>query len=81
MSSVIEYNPIIPKNFAPLLKTNKENGTHRIIARGGRYSGKTTTIIQEALEGYITIPGANIVVARADDVKFSKTTFPPVKKE
>lgn len=81
MSSVIEYNPIIPKNFAPLLKTNKENGTHRIIARGGRYSGKTTTIIQEALEGYITIPGANIVVARADDVKFSKTTFPTVKKE
>lgn len=81
MSSVITYDPIIPKNFAPLLRTNKENGTHRIVARGGRYSGKTTTVIQEALEGFITIPGANIVLARADDVKFSKTTFPTVKKE
>ena len=33
----IEYNPIIPKNFAPLLKSKQENGTHRFVAVGGRY--------------------------------------------
>lgn len=78
---MINYNPITPSNFAPLLKTTTENGTHRIVARGGRYSGKTTTVIQDALDGYISIPGANIVIARVDDCDFRKTSFATVKKE
>lgn len=77
----INYNPTIPKNFAPLLRTNNENGTHRIVARGGRYSGKTTTIMQEAFEGWMTIPGANIVISRVDDCDFRKTSFATIKKE
>lgn len=76
----INYNPIIPKPFEPLLKTTEENGTHRFVVVGGRYSGKTTTVIEEALEGFITIPGANIVFARADDCDFRKTTYASVKK-
>ena len=76
----ITYNPIIPQNFMPLLRSTEENGTHRFVVRGGRYSGKTTTIIEDALEGYITIKGANIVFARADDCDFRKTTFASVKK-
>lgn len=76
----INYNPIIPKPFAPLLNTNAENGTHRFVAVGGRYSGKTTTILEEALEGWLTIKGANIVLARADDCDFRKTTFSTIKK-
>lgn len=77
----INYSPIIPANFEALLRSNKENGTHRIIARGGRYSGKTTTIMQDALEGWMTIPGANIVIARVDDCDFRKTSFSTIKKE
>ena len=76
----IRYNPIIPKPFEPLLKSTEENGTHRFVVIGGRYSGKTTTIIEEALDGFITIPGANLVFARADDCDFRKTTFASVKK-
>ncbi len=76
----INYNPIIPKPFAPLLESTATNGTHRFTCKGGRYSGKTTTAIEEAFEGYITIPGANIVFARADDCDFRKTTFSSVKK-
>lgn len=77
----IQYNPITPKNFAPLLRTTAENGTHRIVVRGGRYSGKTTTVIQDSLDGFISIPGANIVIARVDDCDFRKTSFATVKKE
>ena len=77
---MIRYNPIIPKNFKPLLLDKATNGTHRFTVKGGRYSGKTTTVIEEALEGFVTIPGANIVFARADDVDFRKTTFASVKK-
>ncbi len=77
----INFNPITPRNFAPLLRTTAENGTHRIVARGGRYSGKTTTIIQDALDGFISIPGANIVIARVDDCDFRKTSFATIKKE
>ena len=77
----INYNPIVPQPFAPLLKSTEENGTHRFCVRGGRYSGKTTTVIQEALEGWLTIPGANIVLARVDDCDFKKTTFSTVVKE
>lgn len=76
----INYNPIIPLNFEPLLKSKEENGTHRFIAVGGRYSGKTTTILEEAIDGWITIDGANIVLARADDCDFRKTTFSTIKK-
>lgn len=76
----IEYSPIIPKNFEPLLKSKAENGTHRFVAVGGRYSGKTTTILEEALDGWLTIDGANIVLARADDCDFRKTTFSTIKK-
>lgn len=76
----INYNPIIPTNFEPLIRSNEENGTHRIIARGGRYSGKTTTIIEESLDGWMTIPGANIVIGRVDDCDFRKTSFSTVKK-
>lgn len=76
----IMYNPIIPKNFSSLLRSTEENGTHRFVVRGGRYSGKTTTVIEDALEGFITIRGANIVFARADDCDFRKTTFASVKK-
>ena len=76
----ITYNPIIPKPFIPLIKTTAENGTHRFCIKGGRYSGKTTTVIEEAMEGFITIKGANIVFARADDCDFRKTTFSTVKK-
>ena len=79
--ATINYNPIIPKPFAPLTRTKEENGTHRFVAVGGRYSGKTTTIIEEAMDGFITIDGANIVLARADDCDFRKTTFATVKKE
>ena len=78
--ATINYNPIIPKNFEPLLYDTATNGTHRFVARGGRYSGKTTTVLEEALEGFITIPGANIVLARADDCDFRKTTFSTIKK-
>lgn len=78
--ATINYNPIIPKNFTPLLQTNKQNGTHRFSIKGGRYSGKTTTVIEEALDGFVTIKGANIVLARADDCDFRKTTFASVKK-
>lgn len=80
MAQTINYNPIIPKNFMPLLQTNKANGTHRFSVRGGRYSGKTETVIRDALDGFITIKGANIVLARADDCDFRKTTFSTVKK-
>lgn len=80
MTQEIHYNPIIPKNFKPLLRSNEENGTHRFTVKGGRYSGKTTTVIEEGLEGFITIDGANIVLARADDCDFRKTTFATVKK-
>ena len=76
----ISYNPIIPKPFAPLLRSTADNKTHRFVAKGGRYSGKTTTILEEAMEGFVTIPGANIVLARADDCDFRKTTFATVKK-
>lgn len=76
----INYNPIIPKPFEPLLKSTIENGTHRFSVKGGRYSGKTTTVIEEAMDGFITIDGANIVLARADDCDFRKTTFATVKK-
>ena len=76
----IHYNPIIPKNFMPLMKSNAENGTHRFSVRGGRYSGKTETVIRDALDGFISIKGANIVLARADDCDFRKTTFATVKK-
>lgn len=76
----ISYSPIIPKPFAPLLRSTIENKTHRFVAKGGRYSGKTTTILEEAMDGFITIPGANIVLARADDCDFRKTTFATVKK-
>ncbi len=76
----INYNPITPKPFEPLLKSNAENGTHRFVVVGGRYSGKTTTIIEDAMDGFINIPGANIVFARADDCDFRKTTFSTVKK-
>lgn len=79
-TTTIQYNPLIPKNFYPLLLSTKENGTHRFVVDGGRYSGKTTTVIEEALEGFITISGANIVFARADDCDFRKTTFASVKK-
>lgn len=77
----INYNPITPKPFAPLLRTNAENGTHRIVARGGRYAAKTTTIIDDSLDGWMTIPGANIVIGRVDDCDFRKTSFATVKKE
>lgn len=77
----IHYDPIMPKNFAPLLRSTKENGTHRIVVRGGRYSGKTTTVFQDAFDGFMTIPGANIVVARVDDCDFRKTSFATIKKE
>lgn len=77
----IKYNPILPSNFCPLIRTKQENGTHRIVVRGGRYSGKTTTVFQDAFDGFITIPGANIVVARVDDCDFRKTSFATVKKE
>lgn len=78
--ATIHYNPIIPKNFTALLKSNKENGTHRFSVKGGRYSGKTTTVFEEALDGWITIKGANIVIARADDCDFRKTSFSTIKK-
>lgn len=74
------YDPIIPKPFAPLRKSNAELGTHRIVIRGGRYSGKTTTPTEEALEGWMTIKGAHIVMARYDDCDFRKTSFAAVKK-
>ena len=63
----INYNPIIPKPFEVLEKSKADLGTHRIVVRGGRYSGKTTTVFEEALEGWTTIKGAHIVVARYDD--------------
>lgn len=78
---MINYNPITPKPFAPLLRTTAENGTHRFVVRGGRYSGKTTTVIQDALDGFMSIRGANIVIARVDDCDFRKTSFATVKKE
>lgn len=76
----IRYNPIIPAPFVPLLKSREENGTHRIVVRGGRYSGKSTTVFEEALEGFITIKGANIVIARYDENDFRKTSFAGIKK-
>ena len=76
----IKYDPIIPANFKVLSKSNAENGTHRYVARGGRYSGKTETVLRDAVDGWITIPGANIVLARADDCDFRKTTFSTIKK-
>lgn len=77
----ISLNIIKPSCFEPLLRSTAENGTHRIVVRGGRYSGKTTTVIQDALAGFISIPGANIVIARVDDCDFRKTSFATVKKE
>lgn len=77
----IHYDPIIPMNFAPLLRSTQENGTHRIVCRGGRYSGKTTTVFEESLDGFMTIRGANIVVGRVDDCDFRKTSFATIKKE
>ena len=74
------YNPIIPAPFALLKKTNTELGTHRFVVRGGRYSGKTTTVFEEALEGWATIKGAHIVLARYDDCDFRKTSFTGIKK-
>lgn len=76
----IHYNPIIPAPFAPLTRGREENGTHRFIVRGGRYSGKSTTVFEEALEGFITIKGANIVISRYDDNDFRKTSFAGMKK-
>ena len=76
----INYNPIIPKPFAVLAKSKAELSTHRIVVRGGRYSGKTTTVFEEALEGWTTIKGAHIVVARYDDCDFRKTSFSTVRK-
>ena len=76
----IHYNPIIPKPFATLKKSREELGTHRINVRGGRYSGKTTTPTEEALEGWMTIPGAHIVMGRYDESDFRKTSFTAVKK-
>ena len=79
MSEVL-YNPIIPAPFALLKKANAELGTHRFVVRGGRYSGKTTTVFEEALEGWVTIKGAHIVLARYDDCDFRKTSFTGIKK-
>ena len=76
----VHYNPIIPKPFAVLKNSRAELGTHRIIIRGGRYSGKTTTPTEEALEGWMTIKGAHIVMARYDDCDFRKTSFTAIKK-
>lgn len=76
----ILYNPIIPAPFALLKKSNVELGSHRFAVRGGRYSGKTTTVFEEALEGWITIKGAHIVLARYDDCDFRKTSFTGIKK-
>lgn len=76
----ILYNPIIPAPYATLKKSNAELGSHRFAVRGGRYSGKTTTVFEEALEGWITIKGAHIVLARYDDCDFRKTSFTGIKK-
>lgn len=76
----IVYNPIIPAPYVPLKKSNAKLGTHRFAVRGGRYSGKTTTVFEEALEGWITIKGAHIVLARYDDCDFRKTSFTGIKK-
>lgn len=78
--SMINYHPIIPPNFLPLMQSSRELGTHRIVVRGGRNSGKTTTVIEEALDEWITTKGAHIVLAREDDCDFRKTTFASTKK-
>lgn len=77
----IHYDPIVPAPFRTLKCSNKELGTHRIVVRGGRYSGKTTTVFQDALKGWISIKGAHIVIARYDDCDFRKTSFTGIKKE